>query len=973
MKIRSTGLQTLAACGLLIPLAVHAQETPAAAEEGDGLEEILVTGTRIMSSGYNAPTPTSVISAEQLTANAQPNIFTTVAQLPSLQGSTGTQTNTFSTSSGQQGLSSFSLRGLGPIRTLTLLDGQRVVGANVTGVPDVSLFPQLLIERVDVVNGGASSSYGSDAVGGVVNFVTNTRFEGVKGNVQGAITNYDDDETIVAQIAAGSSFFDGRVHAVGSIEYHDEKGVGPGPYGIGLAGGRDWFTQRTLVNRNVTNDGSPQYTVIDYAQPYNYTKYGLITAGPLQGIAFDEAGNPFDFQYGSNGTPVGDAAGTVRGCLPGFCVGGDVSGNVDSGRTLQSELERINGYGRVGFEFADDDEIYVTANLAQVQTHNQPINGMNRPNLTIRCDNAFLPGSIRQRCADAGITTFQYGTSNAILPSTQVYTDRRQYRMVLGALGGLNVLGKEWNYNGYYEHGINFSDIDVKSIMLSRRFNQAIDATVVDGNIVCADPVARANGCVPINIFGGMRPSDAAFNYIMPAKGPYQRTRQNQDVASFNVSGTPVDLWAGPLAVAFGVEWRKEEYRVRADAYGNGILPQAGIEGTPYNDNYPADPVLLDTGNNWYAGNYKNGEGDYSVKEAYLEFDLPLFDTESAGRANLNAASRVTDYSTSGTIDVWKVGGTWDTPLDGVRLRATTSRDARAPNLSELFAAPVTTTLPNFLDPFRNINVLAIQNQVGNPALTPEIARNTSFGVVLSEPSWLPNFSVSVDYYKIKIDDVISSLSANDIVNFCFRGVLPQTCGSFNLNNPNGPNFINVQSFNFASIETSGVDIEASYRWPQLFGLPGTFTVRGLATHIREYLTDNGLPGTVPVDTAGVNIDSKADWKVLAIQSYDTDKFSLQIQERWISDGVLGNQYIECQPGTCPESTVNRPTIDNNHVDGAFYLDLGASYEVLPGTTAYVKVDNVLDEDPARVTIFSNPALYDALGRVYRLGVRFNL
>lgn len=986
-RIAFSRLLALAVCGLLMPFAAQSQEASATAEPGgatvpsrattvrdDGApEEVLVTGTRIMSSGYNAPTPTSVISAEQVTANAQPNIFTTIAQLPSLQGSTGTQTNTFSTSSGAQGLSSFSLRGLGPIRTLTLLDGQRVVGANVTGVPDVSLFPQLLVERVDVVNGGASSSYGSDAVGGVVNFVTNTRFEGIKGNVQGAITNYDDNETVVAQVAAGSSFFDGRVHVVGSVEYHDEAGVGPGPYGVGLAGGRDWFTQRTLVNRNVVDDGSPQYVVIDYAQPYNYTKYGLITAGPLQGIAFDEAGNPFDFEYGSNGVPDRNEAGTVSGCLPGFCVGGDLSGNVDSGRTLQSALKRVNGYGRVGFDFADDDEIYFTANLAQVKTHNQPINGMNRPNLTIQCSNPFLPASIQARCVEEGITEFQYGTSNAILPSTQVYTDRRQYRFVLGAMGDLSVLGNDWTYNGYYQHGVNFTDIDVKQIMLSPRYNQAINATMLDGEIVCADPVARANGCVPINIFGGMRPSEAALNYIMPEQGPYQRTRQNQEVASFNVSGTPIDLWAGALAIAFGVEYRKEEYRVRADPYGNGINAQAGIEGTPYNDAYPADPVLLETGNNWYAGNYKNGEGEYSVKEAYLEFDLPLFNTPGAGRANLNAASRVTDYSTSGTIDVWKVGGTWDTPLEGLRLRATTSRDARAPNLSELFAAPVTTTLPNFLDPFRNVNVLVIQNQVGNPALTPELARNTSFGVVLSEPSWLPNFSVSVDYYEIKIEDVISSLSANDIVNFCFRGVLPQTCSAFNLNNPNGPNFINVQSFNFASIETSGVDIEASYRWPQPFGLAGNFTVRALATHIREYITDNGLPGTIPVDTAGVNIDTKADWKVLAIQSYETDRFSFQVQERWISDGVLGNQYIECRPGTCPVSTVNRPTIDNNHVDGAFYLDLGGSYQLAPGMQAYFKVDNVLDEDPARVTIFSNPALYDALGRVYRLGVRFEL
>src|SRR5687767_2481782 len=240
MKFTSARLQSLAACGFLTTFSVQAQETPAQpADASDGgargLEEVIITGTRLTTDGYNAPTPTSVITADAVVANAQPNIFTTVAQLPSLQGSTGTQTNTFSTSSGQQGLSSFSLRGLGPIRTLTLLDGQRVVGANVTGVPDVSLFPQLLIERVDVVNGGASSSYGSDAVGGVVNFVTDTRFEGVKGNVQGAITNYDDNETIVVQGAAGRSFLDGRLHVLGSVEYHDEKGVGPGSLGLGLA------------------------------------------------------------------------------------------------------------------------------------------------------------------------------------------------------------------------------------------------------------------------------------------------------------------------------------------------------------------------------------------------------------------------------------------------------------------------------------------------------------------------------------------------------------------------------------------------------------------------------------------------------------------------------------------------------------------------------------------------------------------
>ncbi|WP_425530310.1 TonB-dependent receptor plug domain-containing protein [Sphingomonas longa] len=940
------------------------QDTVADPEAG-AAQDIIVTGSRITTGGYTAPTPTTVIDASAIAANAQPNIFTTIAQLPSLQGSTGTATNTFSTSSGQQGLSSFSLRGVGAIRTLTLLDGQRVVGANVTGVPDISLFPQLLVKRVDVVNGGASASYGSDAVGGVVNFITDTRYQGVKGNVQGGITNYGDNEQVLVQLAAGTSFFEDRVHVVASTEYAREEGIGGGEFGIGLAGGRDWFRQSTLINRNVLNDGSPQYLFRDFAQPYNYTKFGLITAGPLQGTAFDQAGNPFQFQYGSNGTPARDAAGSVTGCFPGFCLGGDLSGNVDAGRSLQSRIQRVNSYGRIGFDWAPDNEIYFTGNIGQVKTRNQPVGGQNRPNLTIQCANPFVPALVQAACATAGITNFQYGTSNAALGNTQVHTDRRQYRFVAGAKGRQSVAGSDWTYDMYYEHGTNYSDIDVSNILLSNRFNQAINATTLNGAIVCANPVARAGGCQPLNIFGG-NPSQQALDYIMPANGPYQRTRQTQDVISVNFSGSPFSLWAGPVSFAFGAEFRHEYYRVRADPYG------AGIENTPNNAAYPFDPLLLPGGNNWYAGNYKNGQGAYSVKEAFVETNIPLLDSDGAGRANINGAVRVTDYSTSGTVWAWKVGGTWDLPIDGFRIRGVTSRDVRAPNLSELFAAPVTTTLPNFFDPFRNVNVLAIQNTIGNTNLTPEIARNSTAGIAFSDSKWLPGLSVSVDYYRIKIKDVISSLGAGDIVNLCFRNILPAGCSAFNLNNTNGPNFINVQAFNLASIDTEGFDIEASYRWQRPLGLPGNFTVRALATNIRKFVTDTGLPGTIPNDTAGVNTGSTPDWKWLAQQSYSNDDFSLLVQERWFSDGVLGNQYVECGAGNCPASTTTRPTIDQNFMPGAFYLDIGGSYNVTKEITAYFKVDNLLDRDPAKSPFFVNPALYDVYGRIYRAGVRFN-
>jgi len=943
-------------------------DTPAQApSDAAAASDIVVTGSRIATRGFTAPTPTTTITAADIAQNAQPNLFNTIAQLPSLQGSTGSTVNTFSTSSGTQGLSSFSLRGVGAIRTLTLLDGQRVVGANVTGVPDVSLFPQLLVQRVDVVNGGASASYGSDAVGGVVNFITDTRFNGIKGNVQGGITTYGDNKQVLAQLAFGHSFFDGRLHVVASGEYAHDDGVDGGNYGLNMAGGRKWFHQTSMINRNVLNDGSPQYLIRNNTQSNTYTKYGLITGGPLQGTAFDQSGRPFQFQYGSNGVPTRAPGGGVTGCFGGSCVGGDLSGNVDVGRSLQSELQRVNGYTRIGFDIAPDNELYFTANVGQVKTNNQPINGQNKPGLTIQCDNAYLPQQVRDACGTAGITNFQYGTSNAALGNTRVYTNRRQYRFVAGAKGRVPVAGTEWSYDIYGEHGTNYTNVDVNNILLNGRFTQAIDAVYQGGQIVCRNPVAQASGCKPLNIIGG-NPSAEALSYVMPEAGPYQRTRQTQDVLSINFSGAPLDLWAGPLSIAFGGEFRHEFYKVTADPYG------AGSANTAYNSAYPADPFVNASGNaNWYAGTYKNGHGAYSVKEGFFEANLPILNSDALGHANLNGAARVTDYSTSGVVWAWKIGGTWALPIDGVRIRAVTSRDVRAPNLSELFAAPVTQTLPGTLNPFTGETVVAVQNAIGNTALKPEIARNTTAGITLSNPHWLPGFSASFDWYKLKIEGVISSLSANDIIQLCFQKLVLSTCGATNLSDPTGPYFINAQAFNLASYDTEGFDIEASYRWQRPLGLPGNFTVRALATHVMKFVTDTGLPGTVPVDTAGDNTSNTPSWKWLAVQTYDTDKFSFLLQERWFSDGTFGNKYIVCQAGSCPVSNNNHPTIDNNFYPGRFYMDVGGSYNVTKDLTAYFKIDNMFDVDPADSTIFNNPGLYDQLGRTFRAGVRFKM
>jgi iron complex outermembrane recepter protein len=967
------------------PSVVNGSGQPPSATDSDAktseaakseVTTIVVSGTRITSSGFTAPTPTTVVTAESLQKSAEPNIFTTISQLPSLQGSTGTSVGTNSTSSGTQGLSSFSLRGLGAIRTLTLLDGQRVIGANVTGVPDLSQFPQLLIKRVDVVTGGASASYGSDAVGGVVNLITDKRFEGVKAEAQGGITTYGDDGQFLLGVAAGRSFFDDRLHAEGSVEYDHENGVPAGDFGEGGPDGRSWFRASTLVNTGITNNGRPQYVFANDAQSYQYARWGLITAGPLQGTAFNAAGNPYPFLYGSGGTPVKNTAGSMTGCYVGFCIGGDNSGDVGIGSSLQSSIHRVDGYGRLGFNIDENNEIYATVNVAQVKTSNQPNPGSAKSGLNISCSNPYVPASIQAACAADGISSFQYGLDDAILPNPFVEPTRTQERFVGGAEGQVHLVNTDWRYDAYFEHGQNVTDIHVYNMPLTPRYNQAIQATSVNGQIVCANATAQASGCVPINVFGDVTPSAAALAYIDPVNGPFQHTLQTENAASIAINGEPFSLWAGPVSIAFGGEYRREAYSVYADPYGNG----SGA-GSAYSSLYPADPLLSTAGSNWYAGNYHDGTGQYHVTEAFLETNVPFLDSDTFGKANLNTAGRWTDYSTSGVVYTWKIGGAWVTPYSPVRLRAVLSRDVRAPNLSELYAAPVSVTTPGLTNPFNNTALTVIQNTIGNTELKPEKANNLEVGLALVHPEFLPGFSASVDYYRIRVNGIISALSAQQEVNFCFAG-LTQYCGAFNLAPASGTPYVNVQDFNLASIYTNGLDLEGSYQLSlDKIHLPGSLTVRALATHTINFMVNSGIPGTLPVQNAGVNAPnagygSTPYWKLYGTQSWDFQHVGIDLTERWFSAGVFGHQYIVCQTN-CPVSTVNNPTISYNTMPGEFYIDLGVRYSMTDKLSAFFKVDNLFNRDPApspqtNTGIDVNPALYDVIGRMFRLGVRYN-
>ncbi|HTC83618.1 MAG TPA: TonB-dependent receptor plug domain-containing protein, partial [Rhizomicrobium sp.] len=308
---------TVGFSALTIASAAYAQQE---APSGP-IESVTVSSSRIMSAGFNAPTPTTVLGSDFIQNSAKDTIFTTVTQLPSMLGSTGVEAGVNGTSGGGNGLASFNMFGLGTIRTLTLLDGERFMPANVTGVPDISEFPQMLVQRVDVVTGGASASWGSDAIAGVVNFITDKRFVGFKANISSGLSTYGDNATLTAQAAAGFAFAGGRGHFEIAAEYSHLDGVEGGWAQLtccggrsdnSLSNGRKWFIEPTILQYatpGATPPGQPQYFVTANGQQNQLGRYGLINAGPLMGTAFGALGSTYAFNYGTGTAGVNIATG----------------------------------------------------------------------------------------------------------------------------------------------------------------------------------------------------------------------------------------------------------------------------------------------------------------------------------------------------------------------------------------------------------------------------------------------------------------------------------------------------------------------------------------------------------------------------------------------------------------------------------------------------------------------------------------
>lgn len=931
-----------------------ADTVDAAGPADDAAGEITVTGSRISRDGYDAPTPVSVISEKELKSEAPANVADFVNTLPSVRGSSTASNSSGSLSNGLAGIASINLRALGANRTLVLFDGQRSVASSATGIVDVNTFPQALIERVEVVTGGASSAYGSDAVSGVVNFILDRDFTGFKGEYEYGVTTYGDGPNHKVSLTGGIPFAEGRGHILVSGEYFTQKGQ----HTID----RDWNEAGFFQIDNPAYSAAACAATPATCQPARYvgsgigtgqfTPGGLISTGPLRGTYFGTI-DPATGKASTGQFVFGQTNGQ-------WMIGGDYlygrEGHVGS-NTLIPDEDRYSAFGRISYEFSPAIELFGQFSWSRYEGlsyyQQTPSTGV-----TIRADNAYLPDSVRTALAANGLTSFTMGTSNAGIPAQGSNNRREVYRYVLGAEGDFGLAGIDWSWDAYYQKGVSKTHEQLTNTWNLSRMALAQDAVVAPagnaagiaaGTIVCRSTLTDpANGCVPINRLGVGGITQAALDYIFnDGDQPLREQTLKQDVAAFNLSTNNLfENWQGPVSFAIGAEYRKES-----------------VDGE-------VDPQF-NTG--WLYGNYLVTKGSYNVKEAYVETIVPIM----AG-LDFNGAVRLTDYSTSGSVTTWKTGLTWQL-IDDIKLRGTISRDIRAPNLSELFA-PGTARTNTVNVPLGGGAIRTdqfVEQTVGNPDLKPEIAKTYGIGAVVT-PAFLPGLAFSVDYYDITLDGAINNFTAQTTVNLCYEQSNQAACDNITTDAQGRITGIKLIPFNYVSQKSRGIDIEASYRVP--LG-PGNLTLRGLATHYISVYTDNGID--FPIQAAGQNTGTTPNWTYRLSAGYDVDGWAFNLIGRGLSDGVYDNAFIECETA-CPVSTAEHRTINDNHIDGAFYVDLNANYAFEVGgvkAQAFLAIRNLFDTDPVLVgngpTGNNTPAypqtnrnLYDVLGRVFRTGVR---
>jgi len=971
---------------------VQQQAQAEAGDDGLELEEIVVTGSRIARSSFSAPAPMVTVDAEALSLNADPRIAATLNQLPALRA-TQTPTNT-NFNEREAGTNFLDLRSLGIDRTLVLIDGRRQVGSRPgSAAVDTNTIPTALVERVDVITGGASAVYGADAVSGAINFIMKDDFEGLEIGGQIGIADEGDGETYQVSVTGGTNFNDERGNIYFNATFDKNEEI--------RAVNRDFSNKEIRFAPNPENtgpnDGIPDDILFENTFFVNTPAGGRVFT-PDGSSRFEEFGGPFIF--GFNNELVSQPLDTVVR-FNSLCTGPSVdellqrdpatasplcaSDNLSAFDQNLVPVERLIFAGGLTYELHEKVNFFARARFAQTQSSTSQQPSFFFPGSVearIDVDNPFVPQELRDIVQAAGFDSFQVARTNVDQPPQASFADRDTFQAYIGLEGSLT---SNLDYSVHYQIGQTDNTTEFQDRIVEEFLNQALDA-VVDpetGDIVCRDP---SGGCVPLNVLGigasaapGVGPHDFLRGPV-PASEAVEFVRRDflteghleQEVVNLTLSGDTANIlepFAGPIGFAFGFEFRDEEARTE-----EGFLQTAGrLPNTPAID---------------------NTVGSFDVWELFGEARLPILrGVPFAEELTVEGAARFSEYSTVDSTSAWELRGDWS-PIQDIRLRATLAVAVRAPNIGELFG-PVDVGGEFFNDPcdasnldagsqFRRQNCAALGlpedfvsqslNRTvnvltgGNENLLEEEADTVTLGAVFT-PRWVPGLSVSFDWWDIEIVDAINSFGAQQLVNSCVDSPTTDNifCEQVTRAVDTGQiEQVRDQLINIAKFDAQGLDISASYSLDlgsvSDGGVPGTLDLNFVATYLDRLDFFASEETQVPVKEAGELGDPDFTWNLRA--TYKAGPFTISLEERFI-----GSTKFDLQ-----ESPERRSP---NTTDSEWYTDIFVQYEVTPSVSTFVGIDNVTDNAipiiarvPEIRSFTGDSNEFDKIGRFVRVGLR---
>ncbi|HEY0266372.1 MAG TPA: TonB-dependent receptor [Rhizomicrobium sp.] len=956
-----------AASALALATAARAQ-TP---DNGGNVEAVVVTGSRVISDIANSPTPLTVVSTEQLAATTPSNIPDALNKLPVFLGSqTGRNVNNASSNSVGNVL---NLRNFGVQRTLVLFDGHRAAASNANGTVDVDNMPQMLMSRVDVVTGGASAVYGSDAVSGVVNFVLNKNFDGVKYEAGAGTNNEGYGTQYKAGVAFGTDLFGGRGHFEGSIHYfhQDQILMNDMPY---AKNGQAWVQ---------TGSGTA-------ASPYTNVQFGRLPTQPFNGLISCATCAVNGQTFTANGVigPLNPGAPTLT---PGVSNGGDGSYDLDS--SYQASLRTAESFARFSYNIDNSTDFYVqgiateSGNYAVWYPDQRMNPGANHPNTFFK-NNPFLPAAAQAALGNNGTTnvggaldnTFQDTRVIQTLTTGDVLDQNRSYatgsvNRYLNVTAGFDGnIANRWDWDLYYTHGESRQEeYNPRNTNNQLAYAQSDAVQNGAGQVQCyaatqAATAAQYANCVPINPFGPTTISPSAYDYAVQ-RTQYVMTNIMDDVGG-SVSGNIIDLPAGPIKGALSAEARWLSYGVNSNA-----SPTATVDCTGLRICSSAAPL-------WVQNVVANVQASENVYEFAGEFNIPILKgLPLVQDLSADIAGRYTSYSTSGDAETWKLGLDYHVN-DSIRFRGTMSVDIRAPTLNDLYS-PLQSSISGLTDLISNHNGSSLLHSQGNPDLKPEVAHTYTAGVVFT-PDFIPGLTTSIDYYRINLSEGISNISygTQAIQQICIASIpsgnLSPYCNLAHRAIPIGqpgydsmnnyPDYFISEALNSATVKTEGVDIELDYGFDMADispSLPGSVNLRTLLS-LQPYLDTTTYAGGATTYTP------MPKGRLTAFLGYQIGSWGINLQDTYLSS--FNKQSL-------PTQVYAQPYVGAyNQIDAT--LDKKVTMDNDSVVDFYVTVQNVGNEQyPIWPTITSNPGLYypapftfgNSLGRYFQIGVRGNL